>query len=101
MHDDAQAIAALACEVGVLLRAAHRSWSTTIWGVMAAGWADPLEPSSEAVERIGEFAELVATAIANTESRRADRGRERGVVAAADEARLIQPIFMTACSSSW
>ena len=40
-----------------------------MWGVMAAGWALPGKASSEAAERTAEFTELVATALANTESR--------------------------------
>jgi GAF domain-containing protein len=45
-----------------------------LWGVMAAGTAqpDPLPPDTEV--RLGQFTEVMATAIANTESRaRADR----------------------------
>ena len=42
---------------------------TRMWGVMAAGWAQPGKASSEAAARAAEFTELVATAIANAESR--------------------------------
>ena len=40
-----------------------------VWGVTAAGWALPGKASPEAAERAAEFTELVATALANTESR--------------------------------
>ena len=72
-YDDAPgAIAALARQVGVRCGVgAPILVDDEIWGVMAAGWADPLEASSSNVERIADFAELVATAIANTESRAA------------------------------
>ena len=97
------AIAALARQVGVRCGVgAPILVDDEIWGVMAAGWADPLEPSSEAVERIGDFAELVATAIANTESRAAliasARASWRPRTRRGDGSSVI---FMTACSSSW
>jgi hypothetical protein len=53
---------------------AHRCWSTTGSGALVAGWTQPHEISSETVERITEITELVATAIANAESRSAHFG---------------------------
>src|SRR5829696_1183395 len=44
----------------------RRSWPTTGHG---EGWALPGNASSEAAERAAQFTELVATALANTESR--------------------------------
>jgi hypothetical protein len=41
---------------------------------MVAGWTQPHEISSDTVERIAEITELVATAIANAESRSAQFG---------------------------
>jgi signal transduction histidine kinase len=58
-----------------------------LWGVMSAGSFDeqPLGPGTEA--RLASFTELVATAIANTESRSdLDASRAR-IVAASDQAR--------------
>jgi len=52
------------CAVGAPILADDR-----IWGVMAAGWALPDNASLEAAERAAQFTELVATALANTESR--------------------------------
>jgi len=88
-YDDAPgAIAALAREVGVRCGVgAPILVDDEVWGVMAAGWADPLEASSDTVARIADFAELVATAIANTESRAALIASRARVVTSADEAR--------------
>ncbi len=58
-----------------------------IWGMTAAGWTDRREASSEAEERIAEFTELVAAAIANAESRAELVASRARVVAAGDEAR--------------
>jgi PAS domain S-box-containing protein len=58
-----------------------------IWGVMAAGWAQPREASIETEERIAEFTELVATAIANAESRAELIASRARVVAASDATR--------------
>ena len=52
------------CAVGAPIAVDDR-----VWGVTAAGWALPGKASSEAAERAAEFTELVATALANTESR--------------------------------
>jgi signal transduction histidine kinase len=70
-YDDAPGpVAALARELGVRCAVgAPIVVDDRVWGVMAAGWALPGKASSEAAERAAEFTELVATALANTESR--------------------------------
>src|SRR5439155_18424661 len=70
-YDDAPGpVAALARELGVRCAVgAPILVDDRTWGVMAAGWALPGKASSEAAERTAEFTELVATALANTESR--------------------------------
>jgi GAF domain-containing protein len=58
-----------------------------VWGTVAAGWSheEPMPVGTEA--RLASFTELIATAIANAESR-ADLAASRGrIVAAADESR--------------
>ena len=58
-----------------------------IWGAMIAGWREEVALLAEAEDRMADFTQLVATAIANANSRTelaASRGR---VVAAADESR--------------
>jgi signal transduction histidine kinase len=63
-------VAALARELGVRCAVgAPILVDDRTWGVMALGWATPGKASSEAAERTAEFTELVATALANTESR--------------------------------
>jgi signal transduction histidine kinase len=57
------------------------------WGVLAAMWGPPSPPSADAEQRLTQFSELVATAIANA-SGRADLIASRArVVATADETR--------------
>ncbi|MDQ1493403.1 MAG: hypothetical protein QOJ23_5917 [Actinomycetota bacterium] len=58
-----------------------------LWGVMTAGWLDsgPLPPGAEG--RLAQFTELVATAIANADSRVELAASRARVVAAADETR--------------
>ena len=70
-YDDAPGpVAALARELGVRCAVgAPIVVDDRTWGVMAAGWALPGKASPEAAERTAEFTELVATALANTESR--------------------------------
>ena len=70
-YDDAPGpVAALARELGVRCAVgAPIVVDDRVWGVTAAGWALPGKASSEAAERAAEFTELVATALANTESR--------------------------------
>jgi signal transduction histidine kinase len=58
-----------------------------LWGVMTAGWLDsgPLPAGAEG--RLAQFTELVATAIANADSRVELAASRARVVAAADETR--------------
>jgi signal transduction histidine kinase len=57
-----------------------------IWGVIVAAWREQ-EPPPETEARIAEFTELVATAIANAESRDELTASRARVVATADETR--------------
>jgi len=70
-YDDAPGpVAALARELGVRCAVgAPILVEDRTWGVMAAGWGVPGKASSDEAERTAEFTELVATALANTESR--------------------------------
>jgi signal transduction histidine kinase len=70
-YDDAPgSVAAVARELGVRCAVgAPILVDDRTWGVMAVGWARPGEATSEAAERAAEFTDLVATALANTESR--------------------------------
>ena len=58
-----------------------------LWGVVIAGstWEEPLPPDTEA--RLTSFTELVATAIANAESRAALAASRARIIAAGDESR--------------
>jgi signal transduction histidine kinase len=58
-----------------------------LWGAAIVGSTqpEPLPPDTEA--RVGDFADLVATAIANAETRAQLTASRAGIVAAADEAR--------------
>ena len=57
-----------------------------VWGAIAAGSrGEPLPPDTE--QRLANFTELVATAIANTESRAELTSSRARIVAAADQAR--------------
>jgi PAS domain S-box-containing protein len=58
-----------------------------IWGVMIAWWRQPRQASSETADRIAEFTDLVAIAIANAESRAELFASRARVVAASDDAR--------------
>jgi signal transduction histidine kinase len=58
-----------------------------VWGVMVAGWRQPRRNSPEAEQRMTEFTELVATAIANAESRAELVASRARVVAAGDDTR--------------
>ncbi|MCW2649179.1 MAG: hypothetical protein JWR32_155 [Mycobacterium sp.] len=58
-----------------------------IWGAMLAGWTQPRELTSETVDHLAEITELVATAIANAESRTALVESRARVVAAGDDTR--------------
>jgi signal transduction histidine kinase len=58
-----------------------------LWGVITTAWAEQ-QPRPEGIEaRMSEFTELVATAIANAESRAELAASRSRVVAAGDEAR--------------
>jgi signal transduction histidine kinase len=58
-----------------------------LWGVAMVGWSrsEPLPPDTEA--RVANFADLVATAIANAETRAELTASRARIVAAADDAR--------------
>jgi signal transduction histidine kinase len=58
-----------------------------LWGAAIVGWSrpDPLPPDTEA--RVGDFADLVATAIANAEAHAQLTASRARIVAAADDAR--------------
>jgi signal transduction histidine kinase len=58
-----------------------------VWGVMIAGWSAPVAVSAEIEERMAEFTELVATAIATANSRAELAASRARIVAAADQAR--------------
>ena len=58
-----------------------------LWGVMIASWTEERPASPEIQGRMAEFIELVATAIANAESRAELTASRARVVAAADETR--------------
>jgi signal transduction histidine kinase len=60
---------------------------STLWGVMVAGWTEPVVLSADTDARIAEFTELVGTAIANATSRAELTASRARVVAAADETR--------------
>ncbi|MEA2223058.1 MAG: hypothetical protein QOH83_1434, partial [Solirubrobacteraceae bacterium] len=57
-----------------------------LWGVIVAGSREPLLPIGTE-ERIGQFTELVATAIANVEARRELAASRARIVAATDDER--------------
>src|SRR5215475_6637989 len=81
-------IAAYARELGI-----HRAIGTPIlveghmWGAMLAGWTRPRRASSEPLRQMTDITELVATAIANAESRAALVESRARVVAASDKTR--------------
>jgi signal transduction histidine kinase len=56
-----------------------------LWGVAVVGSTEPLPPDAE--QRVGEFTELVATAIANAEAHAALTASRARIVTAADDAR--------------
>jgi signal transduction histidine kinase len=57
-----------------------------LWGAMIAAWKAE-DPSPDTEERLGQFTELVATAIANAQSRAELAASRARVVATADETR--------------
>ena len=58
-----------------------------LWGVIVAGWGSPEPPPAETEERMAQFSQLLATAIANAESRAQLMASRARLVAASDEAR--------------
>jgi PAS domain S-box-containing protein len=58
-----------------------------LWGVMMAAWTQPGRPTAATELRIAQFTELVASAIANAESRTQLAASRARVVDAADEER--------------
>jgi signal transduction histidine kinase len=58
-----------------------------LWGVMASAWSAPERMPIGVDDRVKEFTELVATAIANADSRAQLTASRARIVAAADEAR--------------
>jgi signal transduction histidine kinase len=70
------------CAVGTPIVVGGRTW-----GAMLAGWTKTQDCSADAVRRIADITELVATNIANAESRAALIESRARVVAAGDETR--------------
>jgi signal transduction histidine kinase len=58
-----------------------------IWGTLAAIWSDREPPPDDTEERMARFAELLATAIANADSRDQLTASRARVPAAGDDAR--------------
>jgi signal transduction histidine kinase len=58
-----------------------------LWGVMLTSSARPEPPPPDAEERLAQFTDLVATAIANADSRGELKASRARIVVAADEAR--------------
>jgi signal transduction histidine kinase len=58
-----------------------------LWGVMSAGWTDERPASAPVQDRMAEFVELVATAVANAESRAELTASRARVVTTGDETR--------------
>jgi signal transduction histidine kinase len=69
-------------DVGAPIIVQRRLWGVAVVGTRAT---EPLPPDTE--QRVGEFTELVATAIANAEAREALTASRARIVAAADDAR--------------
>jgi signal transduction histidine kinase len=58
-----------------------------LWGLAVAGWSRPEPPTADSEERIAEFADLVAVAIAAASARAELIASRARIVAAADDAR--------------
>jgi signal transduction histidine kinase len=58
-----------------------------LWGVMVAGWTREVTLPADAEDRVAQFTALVATAVANANSRTELAASRARVVAAADETR--------------
>jgi GAF domain-containing protein len=87
--DDASGrLAVVAREAGVLSSvAAPVTVEGRLWGVMSAGSVVEQHRLADTEARLAEFTELVATAIANAESRAALAASRARIVAATDQAR--------------
>ena len=64
---------------------ARSSWRAAFWGTATVSTKEPLPPDAD--ERLEKFTELLATAIANADSRAELAASRRRIVAASDEAR--------------
>jgi signal transduction histidine kinase len=58
-----------------------------IWGALVVAWTTETEQSADTMDRLAEFTELVATAIANADTRAELTASRARVVAASDETR--------------
>ncbi|GAA4244550.1 hypothetical protein GCM10022255_008040 [Dactylosporangium darangshiense] len=58
-----------------------------VWGALVALWSRPAPPPADAEERLTQFTELAATAVANTECRAELNASRARIIMAADEAR--------------
>jgi signal transduction histidine kinase len=58
-----------------------------VWGALVVLWSRPEPPPPRMEERLAQFTELVATAVANTENREKLNASRARIVLAADEAR--------------
>ncbi|MDQ1395348.1 MAG: hypothetical protein QOG64_607 [Acidimicrobiaceae bacterium] len=58
-----------------------------LWGAMIAAWTGPTPPTADAEDRLCEFTELTASAIANADNRAELAASRARVVAAGDESR--------------
>jgi signal transduction histidine kinase len=80
-------VAAAGCRIGIVSTAASPIVvEGRLWGAMTVSSTDQLLPV-DMEGRLGKFTELVATAIANAESRSELAASRRRIVAASDEAR--------------
>ena len=61
--------------------------SARLWGVMVATWKRPEAPPGDIEDRMAQFTELVATALANAQSRAELAASRARVVSTADETR--------------
>ncbi|MEV4517889.1 DUF4118 domain-containing protein [Dactylosporangium sp. NPDC049525] len=58
-----------------------------VWGVLVVLWARPEPPAPDTKQRLAQFAELVATTVANAENRAELNASRARIVLAADETR--------------
>jgi GAF domain-containing protein len=103
-HDNAPGFGAayfgqlgVCCAVGAPIVVDGRLWGAAIVGLTQPG---PLPPDYEA--QVGDFADLVGTAIANAETRAQLTASRARRVAAADDARhRLERVCMTVLNSGW